>query len=383
MKSIFRNILPIVLPLVMGLQSCTSGDDSAAIEIQPQKESTSAFISLSESQFSSAGMKLGEIEPRQFARLIKVNGIMDVPPENKASVSAYFSGYVKDLKLLPGQKVNQGQLLFTLENPEYVQIQQDFLEARGKLSYLKSDYERQQNLVKDNVTSQKNFLKAESDFQVTRARFQSLKKKLEMMNIDPDQLTDENLRTSIAVKAPISGQVTAVNVNRGKFINPSDVAVSITNTDHLHLELNVFEKDLQWVSKGQRINFRLQNAPGNRYEAEVHLVNQYLDPETRTAGVHAHLLGEAENQNFAPGMYVEAEIVSATDTVAALPEDAVHESGGKSWVLVQNSSGENREFSRIEVKPGRRSGGYLEVLNPGDLPSDAEILVKGGFELMD
>ena len=380
MKSILKAILPGIL--IVGLQSCGNSEDSAPIEIQPQQEAASGIISVSGSQFASAGMELGKIERREFSRLIKVNGMMDVPPQNKASVSAYFGGYVKDLELLPGQRIEKGQLLFTLENPDYVQVQQDFLEAKGKLSYLQSDYERQQDLVKDNVTSQKNFLKAESEYQVTRARFQSLKKKLEMMNIDPERLTDENLRTSISVRAPISGQVTAVNVNRGKFINPSDVAVSITNTDHLHLELNIFEKDLPWVRKGQRIHFRLQNDPGQSYLAEVYLVNQYLDAETRTAQVHAHLLQEAEARNFAPGTYVEAEIISATDTAAALPEDAVQEQGGQSWVLVQSSSADEHEFVKKEVKIGRRSGGYLEVLNPEDFTSGAEVLVKGGFELV-
>ena len=202
------------------------------------------------------------------------------------------------------------------------------------------------------------------------------------MNINPEQLTDENLQTSIAIKAPISGQVTTVNVNRGMFINPSVVAVSITNTTHLHLELNLFEKDLPWVQKGQHINFRLQNGPNKIYEAEVHLINRNLDPETRTAQVHAHLLSEAGSLSFAPGMYVEAEIVSDTDSAAALPEDAVLNAAGKSWALVQNSSGVNLKFSKIEVKTARSSGNYLEILNPEDFTPDSEILVKGGFALI-
>lgn len=370
------------MALSWGIQSCSHGEDSAPIEIEPQQELAANFVSLSESQFSSSGMELGKIQQREFSRLIKVNGIMDVPPQNKASVSAYFGGYVKDLDLLPGQEVHKGQVLLSLENPEYVQLQQDFLEAKGQLAYLLSDYERQKDLVKDNVTSQKNFLKAESDYRVTLARFQSLKKKLEMMNISTDQLSDANIQTSIAVKAPISGQITAVNINRGKFVDPSDVAVSITNTDHLHLELNVFEKDLPWISKGQRISFRLQNSPGKTYDAEVHLVNQYLDPETRTARVHAHLIKEAESRHFAPGMYVEAEIISATDTVAALPEEAVINFNDKDYVLVERQGSDSRQFEKREVKTGRRSGGYVEILNPEEFKLDEGILAKGAFGLI-
>src|SRR5690606_36905728 len=146
-------------------------------------------------------------------------GMIDVPPANRASISPYFGGYVKEIDLLTGQRVKKGQVLFTIENPEFVQMQQDFLEAKGELVYLSADYERQKSLSKDNVTSQKNFLKAQSDYTVTKVRFESLRKKLELMNINPNKLTIDNIRTKINVTSPIDGYVTKMDVTRGAYLN--------------------------------------------------------------------------------------------------------------------------------------------------------------------
>src|SRR5690606_35183060 len=218
--------------------SCNSKEKSETVNIDASIENVDEdAINITENQFKSGGMELGKISMQQFNTVVNANGMFAVPPQNQADVSAYFAGYVKDIKLLPGHAVKKGQVLFTIENPEYVQAQQNFLEAKGRLSYLKSDYERQKELLADNVTSQKNFLKAESEYTVTLAQFQSLKMKLSLMNINPNTLTGENIRSVISVTSPLSGYATTVNASKGMYLNPSDIAVTITNTDDLHIEL--------------------------------------------------------------------------------------------------------------------------------------------------
>ena len=138
--------------VMLTLISCNSGKDSNE-PIQLEDKENSGVVTITPSQFSSSKMELGKLSKMEFHQTVKTNGMFDVPPENKASVSAYFGGYVKELNLLPGEQVKKGQLLFTLENPDYVQLQEDFLVAKAQLEYLKSDFERQKELVKDNVTS--------------------------------------------------------------------------------------------------------------------------------------------------------------------------------------------------------------------------------------
>jgi cobalt-zinc-cadmium efflux system membrane fusion protein len=365
------------------LSSCSSKTDTEiSVEDETQSIIEDAYH-LTTNQFLSSKMAFGKMVPGSFHEVVKANGIFDVPPENRAYVSCYFGGIVKDIRLLPGERVKKGQVLFTLENPDYVQMQQDFLEAKGQLVYLKSDYERQKNLAQDNVTSQKNYLKSESDYTVTKVKVESLSKKLGLMNIDPNTLTLENMRTTIIVMSPINGYVTEVAISRGAFLNPSELAVSIVDTDHLHLELNIFEKDLSKVKIGQQIQFRTQGDESNFKQATVYLVNKTVDAEKRTIGIHGHLSDEKPADTFNPGMYVEAEIYTSTSSKMSLPQDAIVDIDGKYYVLVlQDSIGDSYNFIKKEVKTGLSNNSQVEILNAYDFKEDTEFLVKGAFNLI-
>ncbi len=336
-------------------------------------------IVITQHQFESGEMELGKITLQEFNTVVKANGMFAVPPQNKADVSAYFAGYVKDIGLLPGDTVKKGQVLFTIENPEYVQVQRDFLEARGRLDYLRSDYERQKSLMADNVTSQKNFLKAESEYKVTLAQYQSLKKQLSLMNINPNTLSGDNIRSVISVLSPLSGYATAVNISKGMFLNPSDIAVTVTNTDDLHIELKIFEKDLPAVKIGQPINFRLQNNTDQVYKGKVHLVNRTIDEKERTVMIHGDLLNGEDVKLFAPGMYIEGEIMTTTSQNPALPSDAVVNIDNDFFALVKET---DTTFSKVMIKVGSMDNGYTQILNSNDFGQGAEFLTKGAFNLL-
>lgn len=382
MFKIFNNHLrlkgTLVLLLVI-LASCNSKNPSEAAETNPSENMDSDTITITESQFVASNMALGKLTLQDFGTSIKANGMFDVPPENKASVSAYFAGYVKNISLLPGDAVKKGQVLFTIENPEYVQVQQDFLEAKGRLNYLKSDYDRQKLLLDDQVTSQKNFLKAESEYTVNLVQYQALKKKLGLMNINVNTLTGENIRSVINVLSPLSGYVTSIAVDKGMFLNPSDVAMTITNNDRLHIALKIFEKDLPLVKVGQIIRVKLQNDNKQVYEGKVHLVNKAINMEGRTIDVHGDLINEDDAKLFAPGMYVEAEIMIATEKLLALPQESVANIEKDFFVLVKHNA---TSFKRMPVKIGATDNGFVQIINADDFDSNTEFLTKGAFNLI-
>jgi len=336
-------------------------------------------ITLSKLQFDSGSMELGTMSKQDFNAVVKANGFFAVPPQNQADVSAYFAGYVKDIYLLPGDAVTKGEVLFTIENPEYVQVQQDFLEAKGQLAYLKSNYERQKKLMAENITSQKEFLKAESEYNVTLAQFQSLKKKLHLMNINADQLSANSIQSVIKVLSPLTGFATTVNASKGMYLNPSDVAVTVTNLDQLHLELKIFEKDLPRVQKGQEILLHLQNDNQKIYKAAVHLVNRTVDEEDRTIEIHGDLLNETETHLFAPGMYIEAEIITKSISDWALPNEAIVSIDEIHYVLVKH---QETVYLKKQVQIGVQYEGYTQILNPEDFDSDSEFLTVGAFNLI-
>ncbi|WP_439482630.1 efflux RND transporter periplasmic adaptor subunit [Cyclobacterium plantarum] len=372
-----------VIALIVGLSSCSSSSDPEMASNVAQESSGVETYEISTTQFQSSNMTLGTMEKVPFHEVVKAKGMIDVPPENRAAVSSYFGGTVKEIRLLPGQSVKKGQELFVLENPDYVQIQQDFLEAKGQLAYLQSDYERQKNLVQDSISSQKKFLKAESDYTVTRARVASLGKKLALMNIDPSTFTIENIRTSLSVRSPISGYVTEVAISKGAFLTPSQMAVTIVNTDHVHLEMNVFEKDLAKISVGQPIRFRIQEDNSKEYEAFIYLISKTIDPEERTLGIHGHLVDEKLAERFNPGMYVEAVIYTTSEEKWALPKDALVEIEGYFYVLtLQNSPETGYTLIKREVKTGLSNSSHVEILDSPGLDETTKFLLNGTFNLI-
>ena len=377
-----KYIKMILVISALWITACSTKKENES-EIITDSNPDSQVLTLTKLQFNSSEMSIGKLEVHEFHQVLNATGMLDVPPQNRVSVSAYFGGYIKEMKLLTGEKVRKGQTLFVLENPDFVQFQQDFLEAKAQLAYLKSDYERQKNLIQDNVTSQKNYLKAESDYLITRVREQSLRKKLVLMNIDPNSLDINNIRTSINVLSPIDGYITKVNFSSGAFINPEEVALSIINTNAILVELNIFEKDIRKVKVGQEILFRIQNDLSSEYKATVHLLNKSVDPEKRTVGIYGKLTDTAITTRLNAGMFVEAKIYTSSETGKSLPQDAVVEANGKYYVLeVASKNSTGYSLAKKEVKVGASNEGYIEILNSTDFSENAAFLVKGAFNLI-
>jgi cobalt-zinc-cadmium efflux system membrane fusion protein len=370
-----------IVAIALILAACSSKTPDV-IEITADSVGENPYV-LSQLQFQSSGLELGEMKMTAFHEVVNANGVFDVPPEYRASVSSYFGGTVENIQLLTGEKVKKGQVLFTLVNPEFVQMQQDYLEAKGQLTYLASNYERQKNLAQDNVTSQKDFLKSESEYNVNQVKVASLGKKLALMNIDPSNLTLENISSTINITSPVNGYITHVNITTGTLLTPSQVAIEIVNTEHLHLELNIFEKDLAKVQIGQEIQFKTQEANSKEYEGTVYLINRTIDPDHRTIGIHGHLTDEKLTDQFTPGMYIEASIFAKSDSSYALPQEAVVEIEDKYYVLVlESSSNDEYAFSQQEVTTGKRNQDTIEILNAKDFKSNTKFLTKGAFNMI-
>ncbi len=357
---------------------CNQGEktESQETEIHTAEER----IHVSKAQFASAKMEIGSLTEKPFAQTVKTSGMIDVPPQSKAVISAFSGGYIKNTPLLIGDKVTKGQRLVTLENPEFITMQQSYLETAEQLSYLKSEYERHKTMLEENITSQKSFLKAESDYKTSLARTNSLKKNLQMLNINPEAVLAGNIVSQVSIFSPISGYVTDVFVNTGSYVSPSDKIMEIINTDHIHLELKVFEKDLIHIKKDQEILFKVPEASQEYYKGDVHLVGTSINPNSRVALVHGHL-DHDNDAHFSTGMFVEAEIVTGASTVLALPEEAVIELEDAYFVLLlESENNEEYEFHPIEVKVKQTYNGFTSFET--ELPLEGTYLTKGGFVLL-
>ena len=354
-------------------------------EKTPNEEANLAedHIELSEIQFEAVQLQTGGFMEDIFNESVHSNGYFEVPPENKVVISSYFGGRVKELKLLPGNKVTKNQDLFTLENPEFIKLQEEYLSAKGQIKNLKAEFDRQADLLKKHFSSEKSFLKSELDFQQTVLRMESIGKQLLLMNIDPDQLTPSNMRSTIAVKAPISGYVSSIKTVKGSNLAASQEAMTIVNADELHLELFIFEKDIEHVKEGQAIDFLLQNHPQTTYQAEVHLINKSIDKELRTINVHADIYKDSIQSHFFPGLYVEAFIQTKTIRSMALPKEAIAELDGNNFVLklMEHDNGKYT-FEKSEVILGESNTKNVQILNAEQFDSQSQFLLKGTFQLI-
>jgi cobalt-zinc-cadmium efflux system membrane fusion protein len=325
-------------------------------------------------------MKLGSLTEHDFNETIKASGMIDVPTHNKSSVSTFIGGYITKTPLLIGDEVKKGEFLVSLENTEFVEIQQQYMEVAEQLNYLKSEFTRQKTLFDENITSQKNFLKAESTYKSSLAHYNGLRKKLQMMNISPSSVEKGNITSTINLYAPIDGFITKVNVSNGTYVSPSDIILEIIDTEHIHLELSVFEKDILNVKKGQEIDFKIPEASDNVYKAEVHLVGTTIDPLNRRVTVHGHI--DDDHTGFIVGMFAEAEIVVSTSKRMALPKEAVIQLDDDYFILIfEKELNSDYYFKRTKLNIGNKSEDYYEVLNSEDL-INKQLVIQGTYMLL-
>ena len=378
MKRILYKIT--LLSIVISLLNCTSKEKTTVEETTSNTNATN-LIEVTKAQFKNSNMTLGKLEEKSFPTIVSVNGMVDGPPENKAIVNAKMGGYIKTTPLLIGDKVTKGQVLVTIENPEFVTLQQNYMEIQGQLSYLKADFNRQKTMLAENITSQKSFLKAESNYKTALAKFNGLHKQLTMLHISPENVLNGNFTSETTIYAPISGSVTKVYVNRGSYVSPASIIMEIIDNSHIHLELSVFEKDILKIKKEQEINFKIPDASSKVFKAEVHLIGTALE-ENRTIKVHAHLEDESHS-NFLTGMFVNADIITDSVLEKALPNEAIVVIDDKSFVLVLNKREENNYyFEQKEVEIKESYNGYKIVKNANTFSSNTQFLTRGTYNLL-
>ena len=339
------------------------------------------LITVTSTQFQSAAMEIANPIEQDFDVTVKATGKIDVPPQNRAQITSFMGGYIKSTQLLVGDKVVKGQALLTLENTEFLDIQKEYLEVAEQINYLKSEYVRQKTLFDEKITSQKNYLKAESDYNRAKGMYQTLKEKLKLLNINPANVEKGKLSSVVTIYAPISGDIVVMNANLGMHVNPSDMILEIIQTDHLHLELAVFEKDILKVKKEQDILFTVPEATKDIFHAKVHLVGKSIEGNDRTINIHGHL-DDNIKQQLLTGMFVEATIIVAIKKGLAIPKDALLTDNGKNHVLLlSENKNKTYTFKKVAVTIGTTSENYVELIPDNQVNEKSKILVKGVYDV--
>lgn len=371
-----KKIIQFASFLLVLCASCSNQqqDEKTAVkEEKPQTKVDEDVVQLLPAQIKNSGVETGPFEKREMHTALKVNGVVDVPPENMISISIPLGGYVKKMRLIPGMRVAKGSILATIEDQQYIQLQQDYLTAKSKLKFAEADYIRQKGLNATKATSDKLFQQAESEFSSQKILARSLAEKIRLIGLNPNTLNEINISRAINIYAPISGYITKVNVNTGKYVTSSDVLFELINPGALHVNLTVFENDASKLKEGQRIICTTNKHPEKKYLAVIHLITPNIG-EDRTTSVHCDL--KDADEDLLPGTFMNATIELNNSSVTAVPESAVVKWENKEYVF--SAEGGNK-FRMRKVETGVSNNGFVEIKSPLDVKS---IVVKNAYAIL-
>ena len=364
----------IITLLAVLFASCGSKESSVETAEESVNETK---VELTEAQLKNSDIQTGKIEQRTISSLLKVNGKIEVPPQNMVSVSVPMGGYLKATKLQAGLHISKGEIIATMEDQQYIQLQQDYLTAKAHFSSIEKEFNRQKDLNQSKASSDKVFEEAQSEYLSQKVLIKSLSEKLKLISINPDNLNENTISRSINIYSPIDGFVSEVKMNIGKYANPTDVLFELVNPEDIHLQLTIFEKDLSKVSIGQKIFAYNNTNPDKKYICEVLLIGKDVSSE-RTVQVQCHF--EQYDKSLIPGMYMNAEVEVSTNNAFVIPNDGLVRFEGKQYVYTQTST---RNFEMQEVTTQNTENGFTQIIfaDSGEM-KDKVFVLKGAYTLL-
>lgn len=358
----------IILSIAVLLAACGK-------ETVKETEAVSSAITLTAEQKQNAGIEFGALEERVMAENVFCTGLVDVPPISMASVSMPIAGYVKStIEVLPGKQVSKGQALATITSMDYIQMQQEYLQAQSQMSLLISERARQEVLQQEEVGSKKKFQQAEAELGNLQAVSRALAMKLEILGCDMKVLGQGKMSSSLTLKSPIDGFIQDVDLAIGKYITPTDVLVKIVGIAHRHVELKVFERDLSKIKIGQMIQFE---GDGNKSTGKVFLVGKQVDMMTRLTPIHGHFMIDADENKFTVGQFIQASIQVGEQKVLSIPQSGLARVGKGGYIYIEKPDG---TFAQIPVEVRSVVADWVGIRPTKEIPLGS-VVIRGASAL--
>lgn len=412
MKTFILKINILVFAVVIGLSGCSKNVAEKTAEKPDsktsQEDSVVTSVNITAAQFKNAGIKLGYLENKQLSEFIKATGYIEVPPQYFAKVSTYIGGVVKTVNVQEGDFVKKGQTIITLEHPDLIKLQEEYISSKNHLLFIEKEYLRQKELFENKVAAGKSFQEAESKYNAEQGKVLSLENQLTMLSISIEDLDKGKIERIVKLKAPIQGYIGHLNISQGAYAEPNKALFDITDNSHLIAHLDIFEKDISKVRIGQKLYVSLPNQEGmttQEIEGKIYLIGKSVDNETKTVSIRANITDKRKH-TLIPGMFVNANINIVNKDSKALPVDAVVRAGKKEYIFMATdewcvnpnaksakakeaspkiamaSDSISLSYKMVEVKTGAAMNGYVGVI-PVEKISDSTVMaVKGAYFLI-
>lgn len=378
-------------------------------------------VTLSEKQIKLMSIELSKIESQNINGYIKVNGEIMTNQDNESRVGSIIPGRVKKIYVKEGSFVRTGQTLAVIENPDLINVQVDYINAKNEFEFAKQEYNRQEKLNSDNIGSKKNLAEIESNYKRALANYKTFEEKLSTYKISKSRFdniytdTVADLQRNYSITAPISGNVVSRMITIGQYVESSMDMFHIVNTTTVFVDLSIFEKDLSHVNVGQKVIIKTSSNPDNNYEGKVSFINKVFDDKNRTVKVRVTV--NNKSQELYPFMFITAKIYVNDDSLLAVPVSAIESEGENKFIFVKTDERKKLEtheehsgvdehkegkehqeseehyereghkgeaevvFKKYQVNTGISDDKFVEIIPFEELMEGSEVVSKGTFYL--
>jgi cobalt-zinc-cadmium efflux system membrane fusion protein len=345
-----------------------------------QSPSSRTEVRLSPEALKKNPLTLAAARRQPLARDLMLVGSVAFDADHYAIVGPLIAGRIVALRAGSGDAIKRGQILAELESPEVGAAQAAYLEARAKLGAAQSNARREKDLATQHVSSDREREVAEAQAASEEAALNAARQRLESLGFRAPDIAKMSGAAGgrVAIRAPLDGVVISREVTLGQAVQAATDAFRVANLDHLWVNLDVYEKDLEAVHVQQKVEVRTESLPGRVFTGHIAYVEPHVDDKTRTARVRIEM--ENENRALRPGQFVTAKLHGepkrAEHAALAVPRKSVLSVDGKSLVFVQKSDG---VYEQRAVELGVSGGELVEILkglNDGD-----PVVAEGAFLL--
>ncbi len=344
--------------VLLALNACSSKEPKNSTTNIENSTISSNLVQLDKDQIQQANLKMAVLDKGTASMEVHLNGKIDVPPTAVASVSIPMGGYVQDINLIPGNYVKKGSTIATIKDPQFVQLQEDYLSAKAKSVYLSQDMDRQKLLLQQDAVSKKTFQLLQSEFNTNAIALKGLAEKLKLINIDPSTLSIDKISSKVNLIAPISGYVSKVNINRGKYVAPTEVLLELIDPNDVQAAITIYEKDITLFKEGMKGKVVLANEPNKSYSVSVLAVSKNLDDD-KSGLLHCHFTSVPKN--MLPGMFLTADFSVNNANTVIVPINAIQRFQGVDYIFIQQSA---NQFEAKQVTVGTINKTTAAILNP-------------------
>jgi cobalt-zinc-cadmium efflux system membrane fusion protein len=370
---IFKIASYLLLFQLIFVYSCKK-DESSESKNEPIQKTEDATIHLSEDQIIYSGIETGVIETRNISSFVECIGKIKIPPKSKYAVYSTVKGKVGRINLVEGQYIKRGTALTRITHQDIIHLQQEYLESKSRIDFLEKEVERQNSLITNNATSQRELESIQSTYAIAQSKLSGISAELDLIGISIDQLNTNKIQESVGIYAPISGYLTAIHVNPGQFILDESQLFEIIDINNRHADLNVYPKDIGKIKAGQKVEIFLAG-DDHTYGGKLEFVSKSLDLDNNTISAHASL--DDKNLKLAVGMMIQARIFTSSNMVKCLPKEAVIKKEEGSFIFVKKADG----FERLAVETGIEDENFIELID-SPLGNEDLVAIKGAYYIL-